>query len=243
MPVDRTETAMMCQFYAASGISPVVRVPRPEEQWATMALDGGAEGIVVPYVETEEEVRRMVGAVKFRPIKGRMLREILDGRRDAKPQTREYLDTFNRHNYLIIGVESVAAYENLDALIGCPGVDGVFIGPHDMSVTMEIPERYDHPEFLRVVTDIIRRCRDAGVGVGLHLGPAIASDDRFHELMDAGMNWVIYGADISLLKTEMSKRLAAFRERMGDVYRPGIPPPPAGSSCLERRESERGTQD
>jgi 4-hydroxy-2-oxoheptanedioate aldolase len=53
MPVDRTETAMMCQFYASRGISPVVRIPRAQAHFATMALDGGAQGIVAPYVETD----------------------------------------------------------------------------------------------------------------------------------------------------------------------------------------------
>jgi len=218
MPIDRTETAMLCQFYAAHGISPVVRVPRAEPAWATMALDGGAQGIVAPYVETVEEVREMVGAVKFRPIKGTMLREFLSGERRPARATVDFLNRFNRDNYLIIGVESVAAYENLDALVAVRGVDGVFVGPHDLTASMEIPEQYDEPGFRRILKDIIRRCRAAGIGVGVHLSQLAVSDEAFHELMDEGMNWILYGADVSLLASEMRARLDAFRRRMGDVY-------------------------
>ena len=218
MPIDRTETAMMCQFYAARGISPIVRVPRALDHFATMALDGGAQGIVVPYVETEEEVRRMVGAVKFRPIKGKKLDGYLSGETSPGPRMVDYLGRFNRENYLIIGIESVAAYENLDRLIAIEGVDGVFVGPHDMTTSMEIPEEYDHPDFVAVVDDIIGRSRQAGLGVGVHFCQSATNDDRYKRLIDKGMNWVLYGSDIALLECEMSKRLRGLRDHVGDTY-------------------------
>jgi len=244
VPIGRTETAMMCQFYAAHGISPVVRIPRPQAHWATMALDGGAQGIVAPYLESVEEARQMVGAVKYRPIKGRMLREILGGKRRLAPKTVDFLNRFNRNNYLIIGVESVAAYEALDALLAVRGVDGVFVGPHDLTVSMEVPEEYGHPEFRRVLKDIIRRSRAAGLGVGAHFSQGAVSDEVFNELMDEGMNWILYGADVSLLVTEMRARLAAFRRRMGDKYVTDADTTVEPSSCLSTTlEPEQGDSE
>lgn len=73
----------------------------------------------------------MVGAVKYRPVKGRQLEDLLAGRVEPGQKLTRFFNRFNRHNYLIVGVESVAAYENLDSLIAVSGVDGVFIGPHD----------------------------------------------------------------------------------------------------------------
>jgi 4-hydroxy-2-oxoheptanedioate aldolase len=232
MPIDRTETAMLCQFYAAHGVSPAVRIPRPQAHWAAMALDAGAQGIVAPYLETVEEAGEMVGAVKYRPIKGRMLREILGGRRRPAPKTIEFLNRFNRNNYLIIGVESVAAYESLDALLALRGVDGVFVGPHDLTVSMEIPEEYGHPEFRRMLKDIVRRSRAAGLGVGIQFSQSVVSDEVFHEFMDEGMNWILYGADVSLLVSQMRTRLAAFRQRMGDTYTTDADTTIQPSSCL-----------
>lgn len=232
MPLDRTETSMMCQLYAAKGVSPIVRVPAPVNHEVTMALDAGAQGIVVPYVETVEQVREMVGAVKYRPIKGRKIRDILSGQEKISDKLARFLDDFNGNNYLIIGIESVEAYENLDALINVPGVDGVFVGPHDVTCSMDIPLEWDNPDFIKVIDDIIVRCRAANIGVGVHLSQMVASDERFIDMMKLGLNWMLYGADVAVLLHEMPRRLKALREAMGDSFtREGGSAPPA-ASCI-----------
>ena len=239
MPLDRTETSMMCQFYASRSISPIVRIPTPQAYLAAMALDSGAQGIVVPYVETEEQVIEMVGAVKYRPVKGKKLDGFLSGKTKPSPKMNDFLKQFNRDNYLIIGIESVPAYENLDRLISIPGVDGVFVGPHDMTVSMDLPAEYDHPDFLRMLHDIIKRCNKAGIGVGVHLSQLANSDQRFKELIDKGMNWIVYGADIALLISEMRKRLRNFRDHMEDTYTdPSDTATPPAASCLNQADAE-----
>jgi 4-hydroxy-2-oxoheptanedioate aldolase len=232
MPLDRTETSMMCQLYAAKGVSPIVRVPAPVTYEVTMALDGGAQGIVVPYVETVEQVQEMVGAVKYRPIKGKKLNDLLDGKEKVSEKLASFLDDFNGNNYLIIGIESVEAYENLDALISVPGVDGVFVGPHDVTCSMDIPLEWNNPAFVKVINDIIVRCRAANIGVGVHLSQIITTDEQFIEMMKLGLNWVLYGADVAVLIQEMPKRLKILREAMGDTFtREGGDAPPA-ASCI-----------
>ena len=169
MPVDRTEVSLMCQYWATRGVSPIVRIPYPSARLACMAIDGGAQGIVAPDVETVEEVKELVGAVRYRPIKGEFLAGILSGKRIPKDKLSEFFKKFNKDLYLIIGVESVAAINRLEDLISIDGVDGVFLGPHDITCSMEIPEEYDNPEFVRTVVDVIKRCRKAGKGVGIHM--------------------------------------------------------------------------
>lgn len=209
MPMDRAETSILCQHFGSMGISPIVRISSPDPTEAAMALDAGAEGIVVPYIETVEEVRKLAGAVHYRPIKGRQLRGIFDGTRPPSPESESFLRRFNRHHYLIIGVESVAAYENLDALIGVKGVDGVFMGPHDLSVSLEVPEQWDHPKLLRLIEDTTRRCRAAGIGVGVHLSQ-IFSMEQTHRFTALGMNWILDGADISHLLHGLRQRRDAI---------------------------------
>ncbi len=211
MPLDRTEVSLMCHLYASHGISPIVRVPSPDAAAVSMALDGGAEGIVVPYVETVEEVRAMVGACKYRPIKGRLLRDTLDGAAELPARTQRFLSAFNRHHYLIIGVESVPAIERLDELIAVEGVDGVFLGPHDITVSMGIPAEYEHPRFIAALEDVIRRCRAAGVGVGLHYQLLRLRRETLSRLLDAGMNWLINGADIAIMCRAMNEELRLLR--------------------------------
>lgn len=218
MPVDRSEISMMCQFYEAHGVAPIVRIPEPNAIYAAMAMDGGAQGIIVPYVETVEQVQAMVGAIKYRPLKGILLDQIFDHSTQLNEKTTACLKDFNRDNFLIIGIESVAAVENLEAMLAIEGVDGVFIGPHDLSISSQIPEEYDSPAFISLIEDIIRKCRKAGVGVGAHTYLTELNPEHLQRYFDAGMNLVINGADVRTLVTSMNRELAVLRAMNGDVY-------------------------
>ena len=90
-----------------------------------MAIDGGAQGVVVPYVEKIEDVKALVGAVRYRPIKGEILDNILSGRTKPNEKLQSFWKRFNQHNYLIIGIESVPAIRRLEELVSIEGVDGV----------------------------------------------------------------------------------------------------------------------
>jgi len=219
MPIDRTETGMMCQFYAAHGVSPVVRIPCPDPYEACMALDAGAQGITVPYIETVKDVKRIVGAVKYRPIKGKFLDDILSGEREPAEKTKTFLKRFNRDSYVILGIESVEAIDNLESLITVRGVDGVFLGPHDITVSMEIPEEYDNPAFLDVMEDVIRRCRKQNVGVGLHIQWDTVAPATLKRFLDAGMNWILNGSDIVTLRDGLNNTFSGIRKMCGDTYR------------------------
>lgn len=211
MPIDRTEVSMMCQFYAAHGISPIVRIPYPSAHWAGMVMDAGADGVVAPYVETVEQVKELVGAVKYRPIKGKFLDDILAGERKPKPKLGEYLRKWNENNYLIIGIESVEAIENLEKLIDNDGVDGVFLGPHDISCSMEIPEEFDNPEFISTIKDVIRRCRKLNKGVGFH--------GNLNNYIDTEINFILNNSDVTKMREKLNGEFKSIRQRKGDVYK------------------------
>ena len=219
MPVDRQEVSMMCQYYSQRGISPMVRIPCVSAQAASMYMDGGAQGIVVPYVETVDQVKDLVGAVKYRPIKGEFLRDVMSGMRTPAAKTKSFLERFNKNNYLIIMVESVAAVKNLDDLLAIDEVDGVLMGPHDLTCSMEIPEEYENPEFIKTVIHVIERCRQMGKGVGIHSDLTAETSSAF---LKAGINLMIHVADIIKMKQLMGSDLAVLRETFGDdEYSPG----------------------
>src|SRR5258708_10926160 len=97
----------MGQTYQGLGLPPVVRIPCNDPFEACKALDAGAGGIIGPYVESAEQVRGLVGAVKLRPLKGRRLLEALRDRNTLEPELREYLDKRNGDKILIANIESV----------------------------------------------------------------------------------------------------------------------------------------
>lgn len=229
IPIDRAEVSTMCKFFASKNISPIVRIPYPSTRWAAMALDGGAQGIVAPYVETVEEVKALAGAVRYRPIKGKFCSDLVNGVREPKEKTKRFLERFNEDRYLIIGVESVEAINKLEALVSIDGVDAVFLGPHDITVSMEIPEEYDNPEFIALVTDVIKRCRKLGKGVGIHMDSMRESCKPF---LDAGMNWVLNGATIVKTRDRLVEDFRTLRNRYGDATNGGSMDEEQTQSCI-----------
>lgn len=210
-PLDRETVSRMCHFYAANGVSPAVRVPYPNPHWISMAMDGGAHGIVVPYIESVEETTDIARAVSLRPLKGQRAKEHQSGEKPINPNTLDYLKQWNRDNYLTIGVESVHAVENLDSLMGIENVSGVFIGPHDLSVSMEIPEEFDNPKYLKTVETIITKTHAAGLISGMHIKPETVPLERLRRWMAMGLNWIVYSSDSDILVHTLQARLTEMR--------------------------------
>lgn len=214
-PIGRESTAWLCRSYAAAGIVPVVRIPHAEPWLATMALDAGARAIIVPYMESPEKVREMVGAVKLRPLKGGKLTELLEGGPGLDERTPEYLRDRNKHSSLIINVESVPALERLDELYSVEGLDAAIIGPHDLSVSLGIPEQYDHPLFEEAALKIIRTARAHGLGAGAHIWYGIEQQLQF--VREAGANLIADSADFIFARDTLQRDLQAMRETLGDL--------------------------
>ena len=147
IPIDRAELSWMCRAYGALGLPPVVRISKPDAHLACMALDGGALGVVAPYMETMEEVHALRGAVKYRPVKGARLERALREPASLEPELRAYLQAYNANNVCVVNVESVAAMQSLDKTLQVEDVDAILVGPHDLSISLGVPEQYTHPKF------------------------------------------------------------------------------------------------
>lgn len=209
--LDRAELSWMCQIYAALGLPPLVRIPSPDPYAATMVLDGGAAGVIAPYVETVEQVQQLRGAVKLRPIKGQRLQQMLAGAA-SEPELDEYMLAGAKNRLLIINIESVPAIEALDQILAVPDLDAVLIGPHDLSCSLGIPEQWDHPKFLASCETIFRKARAAGIGAGIHFWGDVNQQARFLKL---GANMLIHSADISLFQKHLLLELDAIRADAG----------------------------
>lgn len=213
---DREKLSWLCQAYAAYGLPPVVRLPSPDPYQATAALDGGARGIIAPYVESTEEVRRMVGAVKFRPLKGQKLRAALTGEAPLEPQLLEYLAGYNEQNSLIVNIESVPALDALDEILAVPGLDGVLVGPHDLTTNLGVPEQYHHPAYIQAVDTIVRKSRARQIGVGVHVMYRDGLEQEIRWAM-MGANLLVHWSDLSAFRFSMPPILEELKRAVGDL--------------------------
>lgn len=212
IPIDRSELSSMCRTYKAHGLTPIVRIPKPDKYRASQVVDDGAVGVIVPYIEHTEQIKELIGAVKYRPLKGEKLDAILDGKTKPSAELQNYLDNFNQGNLCIANIESIPAVEKLDEILNMDGLDGVFIGPHDLSINMGIPEQYDHPDFIETVKTIIQKARKYTLGVGIHFSLA---PQRQIDWIKEGINIVIHSSDMALFSQRLREDMNTIKDQTG----------------------------
>lgn len=210
----------MCRAYKAAGINPVVRILSPDPYLATQALDAGAGAILVPYVENIDDIYELVGAVKFRPLKGKKLKKLLYGEEKPTREMAEYLKKHNQDNTLLINIESPTGVENLDAFFDIQsvddlGVDGIVLGPHDLSVAYDMPEKYKSQEFLELSCGIIAKARARGIAAGGHNGSRGNFDLQF-AWAKAGANIILNSSDMFLFADKLQEEMNQIRQMKGE---------------------------
>jgi 4-hydroxy-2-oxoheptanedioate aldolase len=130
-----------------------------------------------------------------------------------EPELREYLEQRNQDSILILNIESVPAIENLGEMLDVPGVDAVLIGPHDLSCSLGLPEKYDHPRFEEAVLEIIRQARSRNLGAGVHFWDDIQREAAWAK---AGANLLMHSADIRFVREGLNLEFQRLREALGD---------------------------
>ena len=213
IPLERMEISRMCQTFRAMGIAPIVRIPSPDPYRACQMMDAGAEGVVAPYLENPRQIRDLIGALKFRPLKGELLEKALDNPDKMENSLKKYLEKWNEGNVCIANIESVVALERLDALLSAKGLDAVFIGPHDLSISMGLPEQYDHPLFEQAVKKIIQVSKKYNLAVGIHFSE---SPERQIRWIKEGINLVIHSSDLKLFSQRLQYDMNLIKSASGD---------------------------
>lgn len=216
IPLDREKLSWMCQSYRAVNLAPLVRIPSPDPFSASMVLDGGAAGVIAPYIESAGQVRALAGAVKHRPLKGKRLEEWLGSASAVEPELSDYLTRRNAAQVLIVNIESVPAVEALDDILSVDELDAVLVGPHDLSCSLGIPEQYDHPRFREAVETIFRQARRRGKGAGIHMiYPAGFEQEILWARQEA--NLILHSADLIAVKETLAREFAHIKTALGEL--------------------------
>ena len=215
-PLGRETLAWLCRSYAAAGLPPVVRIPSPDAYEAAKVLDGGATGFIAPYVETAEQVRQLVSAARYRPLKGARAAAAVRDPNSLELELAQYLQKRNVDTIFIANIESVPAIENLDEILSVGGLDAVLIGPHDLSCSLGIPEQYEHPKFDTAVRTIFEKARAHQVGAGIHVFWANAPQ-QIDWCRNAGGNLIVQGADLRFFTTGLTAEMDQIRAALEDT--------------------------
>lgn len=186
-------------------------LPRPvshSNDWIKPLLESGADGILIQMVNTPAELEALLSHIKYSP-KGR--RSFGVNRAHAYGwDFDEYVRTWNDTSSFIIQVESIEAVENIDALVRYDDVDGVMLGPYDISGSLGVPGKLDHPEVIKASRKVIDACKRAGKSCGTQLSDP--TRENIQALFDLGHTYAILGSDLFVLWK--------WAERMKDLIGP-----------------------
>lgn len=168
-------------------ITPFVRIKDVTRTSVLKMLDAGAKGLIIPCVDTVEQVRNIVEWGKYYPL-GR--RGFFPGRpsgygfKNFALSLDNYFKTCNEETLLIPQCETIGFLNNIEEIVNIDGVDGIFIGPYDLSIAMGKPAQFNDPEFLEAVSRVLKACKKAKKFSFIYTGSNDAARNYFEEGFD-----------------------------------------------------------
>jgi len=197
------------QAVAPYSTHPVVRVPWNDMVTIKRVLDIGAQTLLIPYVQNDEEARNAVAYSRY-PVRG--LRGIAVTTRATRfGRVKDYAKRAHEELCILVQIETKAGLDNLEMIAAVEGVDGVFIGPADLHASLGYAGETANPKVVPLIDDAIRRIRKSGKAPGI-LSTVEADAMRWLEL---GGQFVAVGADVGILARETEKLAARFKATLG----------------------------
>jgi 4-hydroxy-2-oxoheptanedioate aldolase len=193
-PNDLRSIRAQLSVLASHDVAPVVRLPVGEAWMIKQVLDAGAQNLLVPMVESGDQARALVRACRYPPAGIRGMGAAL-GRASGFNAIADYAQSADDQICLLVQVESRAGIAALDDILAVEGVDGVFIGPADLSADMGFQGNAEAPEMRALIAETLARIAAAGKAPGI-LG---MSDPTIRRYLDEGARFVAVAADILLL--------------------------------------------
>ncbi|MEP0843230.1 MAG: 2,4-dihydroxyhept-2-ene-1,7-dioic acid aldolase [Phycisphaerae bacterium] len=207
--IDLETTTDIFRTLAAFDCVPVARLPINDPVWIHRVLDAGAGGLIVPMVKTGPEAESAVREAKYPPRGTRGY-----GYSRANAHGRDFADSIRTANdeiALVMQIEHHEAIANLEAILDVPGVDGLFIGPLDLSGSMGITGQLEHPRMVAALERYRRVCRERGTAAGMHV--VHPNDANVAAAVEQGYTLIALGLDNVFLDQAARDCLNAVRGR------------------------------
>ncbi|MGE0629688.1 MAG: HpcH/HpaI aldolase/citrate lyase family protein [Hyphomicrobiaceae bacterium] len=204
-PAEVPDVLSALQAVQGRATSPIIRPAWNDTVLIKRVLDIGAQTIIVPYVQNADEARRAVEATRYPPQGVRGVTGV--GRAARYGRVNNYLRNANSEMCVLVQVETRRALTEIEAIAAVDGVDGIFIGPSDLSASFGLIGQPGHEDVQRAIQDAGRRIRDAGKGAGILTG----LQDEARRYIGWGYNFVAVGTDIALLSRAADSLARSFK--------------------------------
>lgn len=203
--VDYDDTVSMLRAIEGRNTVPLTRVPANQGWIIGKALDAGSQGVVVPMVSTAEQAREAVAACRYMPKGTRSFGPV---RASMVMESRD-IAIVGDGVLCFVMVETREGVENVEAIAGTPGLDGIYVGPSDLALGLGLPPNLDkeEPEHVAAVERILQACNAHGVIAGIQCG----SGKSARKFADRGFKLVTFTKDSNLLPVAVEKEVEALR--------------------------------
>ena len=203
--IDYAQMLPMLQAISTTPTVPIVRVPWLEPGILMKVLDAGAYGVICPMINTREDAQKLVGWTHYAPQGTRSfgpIRASIYGGADYPQHANQTIVTFAM-------IETAQALDNLESILSVEGLDAIYIGPSDLSLSLGCKPVFDdvEPKAQQAIEHIVERARAHGVVAGIHNGRADVAKAR----IGLGFRFVTLGSDARLLAAGSQDLLGAMR--------------------------------
>jgi 4-hydroxy-2-oxoheptanedioate aldolase len=187
---------------------PIVRLAWNDPILVKRILDGGAQTIMFPFIQNEQEAEQAVRSTKYIKDGNNGFRGVAAVHRASLyGAIPDYLQVANESIAVILQIETLQALSRLDKIAKVPGVDAIFIGPGDISANMGYLGQVGHAEVQKVLQDAARQCKALNVPCGI-VG---ATPEMVRRYVDWGYDFVAIGSDMSMLTSKARENIALVR--------------------------------
>ena len=192
--------------------APFVRLQGNDYAENKRYLDAGAKGVIAPLINTPEQAMELVRSVKYPPEGERGVGFCRANAYGAHLQ--EVVESANQEIFICVQIEHALAVENIDAILAVSGIDGVMIGPYDLSASMGITGQFDHSDMVSARETVLSACEQHGVTAGIHV---VQPDvDEVIKRIDEGYRFIAYSLDITMLLSHFADDMKRIKETMGE---------------------------
>jgi 2-keto-3-deoxy-L-rhamnonate aldolase RhmA len=205
LSTETVESMMAAMSYSDS--TPIVRVVSNDLGLINRALDVGAHAVIVPLVNSREDAERAVQASLFAPKGGRSW-----GPRRAAMRDREYSDTANTEIMIIPQIETKIAVDRAEDIITVDGIEAVFIGPYDLSMSLGVFRQFDSPQFLKSIERVVSMCKAHNVFPGL-----LAPTGPVETMLRQGFKLITLGGDLAFLTAAVTEELQKAKDALKTI--------------------------
>lgn len=207
-PINPSTLEEMVRAARAGGADSIVRIGRNCHDIIPHVLSMGANGIMVPRIQTAKQAKKVIDRIKF-PPQGKRDFEHIGGDADfGLMPALDYLRESNDESIVILQIEDRKGMKNLDEIAAVEGIDVLFFGPGDYTLDLGIPCQPKHPKVLHAIEQVVQVCEECGIACAT---PAI-NPEHAKVLLDLGVRMLADGSDWSVLVNGLRQIRNTYRE-------------------------------